>query len=458
MRLSLKEKLILSVGNLGISLITVIHMLFLVYVFFPSDNAEITPVIPQGNLFLGFTVLGIILFTSRLFDVVTDPIIAHWSDNSRHKLGRRVPYMRRFALPMGAAYVGVFFVPFVDKVHHLNVVWVTAFMFASALFLTLYSIPYYSLVVDKANTTEDRIDLGTFSSVFWFAGFLIVSFTTGSWKFFEHTFGISRMDSIQVSFVVIGIIGTILMLIPAYVIKEDQASVSKVTRISLLKALRHVTRDKNYMAFLGSNLMYGIATYIFESGLIFYITVLALMDENIQGVLVGIIGVLTLLTYPIINKTSKKKGKKPVMIIGFLLFSVSFVIIGVLGWWHINPIVLLVLLVLLTPYSQACFGILLGVVTADCASYDEVITGENHTGMYVAVGGFVQKLGASLGTIIFTGFLLLGKNVGDDLGVRLVVFFAALLCLIGVLALLKYDEQTVLSLDYRTGATSKKIK
>jgi len=56
MSLSLKEKLIFATGNLGVSLITVIHMLFLVYVFFPADNAGLEYVIPQNSVFWVFTI------------------------------------------------------------------------------------------------------------------------------------------------------------------------------------------------------------------------------------------------------------------------------------------------------------------------------------------------------------------------------------------------------------------
>ncbi|MCH4887166.1 MFS transporter [Acidaminobacter sp. JC074] len=446
MSLTLKEKITYGLGSLGISLITVIHMLYLVYVFFPADNAGLVYVIPQTSIFMGLTVLGLVLFASRLFDVITDPLVAHLSDMSKHPKGKRLPFMKRAALPMGLSYVLVFFVPFADQIHHLNVVWLTLFMFLSALFLTLYSIPYYSLIVDMGKSPEDKIDLGTYSSLFWFLGFLIVSFATTSWDYLESAFSITRLQSLQLSFVIIGLFGVISLMVPVIFLDEKKYE-SDMNRehISLKKSLKTAMGNRNFIRFFRSLIAYGVATYIFESGLIYYITVLALLDEGAQGGLTTIIGVLTLGMYPLINKVSKKQGKKPVMVVGFILFGISFVLIGLLGLGSMSVYLILGMIVLLSPFSQACFTILPGVVTADCASYESYKTGEDHSAMYMAMISFGQKLGSSIGMILFTSFLLLGKDVGNDLGIRLAVFFSAGLCVIGLLSVLSYDEKEIMS-------------
>jgi GPH family glycoside/pentoside/hexuronide:cation symporter len=86
-----------------------------------------------------------------------------------------------------------------------------------------------------------------------------------------------------------------------------------------------------------------------------------------------------------------------------------------------------------------------GAMTADCAAWDEHVCGEDSAAMYFAVNGFVLKLGGSLAALIFTSFLLLGKDVGDDLGIRLATLFSVLLCAAGLLSLRWYDEKRVLS-------------
>jgi len=404
---------------------------------------------------LGVHYLGLILFTSRIFDAFTDPWIASLSDKSTNKKGKRIPFMRKAALPMAISYVAVFFIPSVDEIHTLNILWLAIFMILSALFLTLYSIPYYTLMIDMGKNKEDLVDLGTYSSAFWFAGFLIVSFATAMWKPFEDLFNITTLQSIQLSFVIIASIGVIFLFIPTIFLKEENYVISTNKKhLGFRESLSTVIKNRNSLLFFIGNTAYGIATYIFETGLIYFITVLAILNKNVQGPLTTVIGILTLLCYPLINIISKKQGKRPVMIIGFILFAATFLIISALGLGGVNPYILLGVIAALTPFSQAAFGILPGVITADCANYDRVINNEDHAGMYMAATGFSAKLGGSLATIIFTSFLLLGKDVHDDLGIRLVVLFAALLSVIGIITMLKYNESKILS--YNTASYEKK--
>lgn len=446
MKLSLKEKLLFATGNLGIALITVIHMLFLVFIFFPDSEARLDYMIPQESFFLGLTILGLILFGSRLFDAFTDPWIASISDRSKNKRGKRLPFMRKAAIPMGLSYVLVFFVPFSDGVNSLNILWLGAFMILSALFLTLYSIPYYTLMVDMAKSPEDKVDLGTFSSAFWFIGFIIVSFTTSLWEPLERAFNLSRLGSMQVSFIIITLVGVILLFIPTIFLDEkNYESKERTEKVSIKDAIKTVSKNKSFVAFFFGNTAYGTATYFFETGLIYYITVLALLDEGVQGPLTTVIGILTLASYPLINKMAKKVGKKPVMLLGFVLFMLTFLVVSALGLWGIDPWILLVIVAVLIPFSQAAFGILPGVMTADCAAYDLHKNKEENSGMYVAAMGFSAKLGGSIATILFTSFLLLGKNRGDDLGIRVGAVFAAILSVIGIITMLRYNENKILS-------------
>lgn len=59
---------------------------------------------------LGLTVVGLVLLATRLFDVVTDPLIGILSDRTGGRLGRRRPWVLA-ALPVAAPAVWLLFVP-----------------------------------------------------------------------------------------------------------------------------------------------------------------------------------------------------------------------------------------------------------------------------------------------------------------------------------------------------------
>jgi Na+/melibiose symporter-like transporter len=59
---------------------------------------------------LGLTTVGLVLLATRLFDVVTDPLIGLMSDRTRGRFGRRRPWAAA-ALPIAAPAVWLLFVP-----------------------------------------------------------------------------------------------------------------------------------------------------------------------------------------------------------------------------------------------------------------------------------------------------------------------------------------------------------
>ena len=446
-KLSLRYKLIYAMGNLGIALITVMQTLFMVYFFFPPKESGIPYLIPQGELILGLTLFGVIMGVGRMIDAVLDPVIASFSDRLEHPHGRRIPMMRWATLPFVLCWTAVFFVPHSSDISALNVIWLSVFMLLGVFFFTAYMIPFYSLMVEVAKTSDDKVDLGTISSAFWFAGFLIVSFSPGLWPFVAETLDVSVIWSIRITFAVLAVIGLCCLLVPVILIDERQFADPTVKRSQqkLLPSLGKVLRNRNFSFYLAGNTSYTVASTIFESGLIYFITVLALKEAGLQGTLTTIIGALTLACYPLVARLSKSRGKAWVLKISLAMFAMTFGAITFYGVGELNVYWLFAAVILLSPFAQASFGILPQVVTSDCAAWDQYKTGEDHAGMYIAANGFFRKVGGTLGMLLFTSFLLFGKDVGNDMGIRYATVFAACMAILGMLLMTRYDEHEILS-------------
>ncbi len=115
-QLSKKQMWIFSVGQLGWSMLSGIISAWLVTFYLPTSNdlaqngaiQYITP----GLIIGGFlTVLGLITSLSRIFDAITDPLIASLSDRSKNKRGRRIPFMQYAAIPLAVSTVLLFCAP-----------------------------------------------------------------------------------------------------------------------------------------------------------------------------------------------------------------------------------------------------------------------------------------------------------------------------------------------------------
>jgi len=446
-RLNLKTKLTYSSGNLGVGLVTGIHMFYLVYFFFPPQGSGISYVIPQGALIFGLTVLGLILFANRAFDAVTDPWVANRSDNSQNKKGRRIPYMRKYALPKVVSFVLVFCVPFGSEISTLNTIWVLTVLMLSALFLTLYAVPYYTLLMEIAHHKDDKVDLGTYNSIFWLVGFQLAAFAPSFWELPGEFFALTKMQSIQVSFMIMGAIGLIFLYIPALFLDEEKLVQNQETyeKVNFIHSIKSVLKNKDFVVFLSANTLYSLATYVFETGLIYFVTVLAMKAASVQGPLTIATGALMVMSYPFINVFVKKRGKKGLLLISFFLYALTFALLSITGMFGINTWVTLGLLVLFSPIPQAALGMLPHVVAADCAEWDKKVNNNNNAAVYVALTGFTAKFGASVSTIFFTAFLVFGKDIGNDLGIRMAAIFGAASAIGGFFLMTFYNEKRIMS-------------
>ena len=73
----------------------------------------------------------------RVFDAITDPMIASLSDKSNNPKGRRIPFMKMAAFPFALTTIIVFCAP-VQNISMINSIWVLFFLILFYLFQTFF--------------------------------------------------------------------------------------------------------------------------------------------------------------------------------------------------------------------------------------------------------------------------------------------------------------------------------
>ncbi len=115
-----------AIGQFGWSVLSALITNWLVYFYEPTQDSIAqgqTLFIPQGRVIFGVaTIIGAIAALGRIFDAVTDPLIANLSDRSKNPAGRRIPFMRKIAVPFALITVLVFWAP-VNGVSAVNGFW-----------------------------------------------------------------------------------------------------------------------------------------------------------------------------------------------------------------------------------------------------------------------------------------------------------------------------------------------
>lgn len=440
-----KIRVFYSLGQLGWSILAGIMGTWLIYFYLPPEESGIHVVIPQGSVFMGVTIIGIIMGISTLINAFTDLWIANMSDRSRHRLGRRTPFMRRSSLPCAILLVCIFVVPFQDGIHTINSLWLFVLLPLYFVAFTCYVIPYTALLSELGRSTEDRIDLSTYISVTWFLGLIIATFAPNIWETVMTVFGISKTASIQWTFGGLAVIALILMLIPSFTIDENRYGSTNATSLDIKTSVKAIFQNKDFKFFLMSELGYWFTNSFFQASLVYYITVLARQKETHVGLIVAAVGVLSFLLYPLVNKLSKSYGKKKLMIVSFAFLIVSFIYISLMGYLPFSGFSQLIPIVVLSAVTSAISGILPNAIVADCAVYDASSSGENKEALYFGVRSFLTKFGTALSVMILPTVLAIGNSVNNDSGIRISVIIAAIISLLSLLAFLKYDDKKISS-------------
>ncbi len=440
---------IFAVGQLGWSLLSGIIANWLVFFYQPSseelDKGQLL-FIPKGT-FIGLTAIGVITAFGRIFDAVTDPYIAGKSDSLKHRLGRRIPFMRFAAIPFGVVTVLMFVSPFGEKSMG-NAVFLFIFAMMFYFCMTCYCTPYNALIPELGSTQNTRINLSTFISVTYFFGTAIAYLVPNIAGIFMNSLGYAA--SFRVTIAILAAIAVICMLVPAFLIDENLYADTTPSKSTAFKSLLATFRNKDFRVFVCSDILYWIGLTLFQTGLSFYITVLLGLGSGMTFPLFAIMTVVSLAFYPLVNIFSKKMGKKKLIAFAFLFFSFAFLVTSAAGLIGIPAMVYGVIIAVLAAVPMAILGILPQAVVADISEVDKLDTGESRQGMFYAARTFAFKLGQSLAMLMFTSIALINSDVqkgssGYGLGYRLTAVLAAVLCLLGGLVFLKYDEKKVIT-------------
>lgn len=429
-----------GIGSLGWSISINVISVLLNYIYLPPANAQMNNLIPQMAIFGVFNIISVVLFFGRFFDAAVDPFIAHLSDRSKNKLGRRIPFMRIAFIPMSVFCVLLFFPP----THHestINIMWMAGTQLLYYMFFGLYLIPYNALLAEMGHDAQAKLDLSTAQSLGFMVGVLVSAsspmMANGLQQYLHIT---DRLAAYQYSIVALNVLAAITMAIPAYFVDEKKYCVEATVTEPLFKSLSTALKNRNFIIFAIADSSYFMAIAIITAGLMYYVKAMLNLDEGLGTLFMLAMVIITVGFYPIVNKLGTRISKKKMMIASFLAVAGVFAEIFYLGKFPFSPIIQVSVLVITFGIPDAFLGILPNTVVADIAHKNAAETGENKEGMYFGMRALFQKIGQTAGVTVFAMLTLYGKDPGHDLGLRLSGVIGTVLCLVSAIAYSNYEE------------------
>ena len=454
-RLTKKEMRIFAVGQLGWSILGGLINAWLVTFYLPTEQDIAKGAhfyLPTGLIIFGIlTILGLIAFICRIFDAVTDPWIASLSDRSTNPKGRRIPFMKRAAVPFAVIAVLVFFAP-VNGVSGVNIAWVLCTLILFYLFMTMYCTPYNALISEFGKTQEDRMYISTAISLTFFFGTLI-AYLPFVFAGVLQGMAVSFAWSYRACFIVLAAVALICMLIPVFKLNEKEFVDAVPSESNAIKSLAKTFQNKDFVKFAASDIAYWIGLTLFQTGLPFFVKVSMELDASFAMYFLGGMTVLSACFYPIVSKLVAKFGKKKLVITGFLGLALAYVVTALIGILPgFKGIVPGILIVAISAFPMALLGIIPQAIVADVAEQDAIVTGEKREGMFFAARTFAMKMGQSVAMLVFTSLAVLGTTqdlksndlTASPIGLRIVAIVAICFCVLGAVILAAYDEKKVM--------------
>ncbi|MFC1875719.1 MFS transporter [Thermodesulfobacteriota bacterium] len=363
-----------------------------VYVYIPKFYTDVVGI----NVIL----LGYILFSVRIFDAVTDPIIGFISDRTATRFGRRRPYIAIGAFFVALMMFLLFNPPQASPT--FETVWFGMFIYALFLFWTIVTVPYESLGPEITFDYHERTSLFGIRDGFLIAGTLVAASAPA---LVQWAFGLpddpagERAKFFWISVIYAPLlVGTAMWC--ALAIKERDYKPGPST-LGLTSGLRQVARNRPFMILLVAYTISAIGNNLPATLILFYVQyVLQSELADFFLLLYFATGILFLPGWIFI---SRRTGKKAAWLVSMAVNSGAF-----LGVFFLGPGDAWIYGILVT-LSGIGFGATLALpsaMQADVIDYDELLTGERREGQYIGWWSISKKMAAAVG--IGAGLAILG--------------------------------------------------
>jgi GPH family glycoside/pentoside/hexuronide:cation symporter len=443
------NRLLYASHSFGSSVLTRATQAWLIFFYAPPAGEDAPTIVPRLTLTTILLCLGIL-------DAIDDPLIGYWSDRTRTRWGRRVPFIL-FATPFYALLFFMFWTPpgRDGSAPVAATIYFTLVVFAQRIAGTLSSGPMEALLPEVARTSAARVSNVSWQFVFGSLGAVAGLVATGliidAWGFIAMA-------------VVVALLATASRYIGMFAVWRHVAAleVPPVT-IGIRASLREAFRNVQFLWFLPTFVLFNMATLLLTTALPFFAEVVVLKDADnmtvhvfglsvtlgegaIASVLFGATIISVLAVLPLVYRLAVRWGKARVYSAAMLLGAAAFPLLFFMGLVPgVNPLAQSIVFVAVAGPPMVGVFTFPNAIMADIIDYDAVRTGMRREALYYGAQNVVEKWTASLAYPLFAALLLFGETPGNPLGIRLVAPVAALASLAGYLTFRGYrlpDEVT----------------
>ena len=417
-----RNRIVYASASLGGNLLSRTTTLWLLFFYAPPSDADLPTIVPRFAL-------GAILLVIGIEDAIDDPLIGYWSDRTRTRWGRRIPFVV-LATPFYVLFFFLFFTPpGADRGVAVNALYIAVIILIQRLVGTMSSGPMEALLPEIAQTSAARISIVAWQTFLGAIGAMFALVATGLIK---DALGFQVMAGIVA---VLALLSRYIGLWGAW--PYARADIPPV-HTGIVESLRQAFRNDQFLYFLPTFVFFNLAVTMLLAALPFFaksvilghddarsLSLLGfsfdLKEGGVTAMLAGAAILAVMVALPFVYRLAVRHGKARVYSTFMLLGMVTFPLLFLMGLIPmIDRLVQSMFIVALAGIAITGIFAFPNAIMADIIDYDALRTGMRREALYYGAQNTIEKWVGSLTFAVLALLFLFGETADNPLGIRLV--------------------------------------
>ena len=352
--------------------------------------------------------IGIASIVYAIWNAINDPIFGFLTDNTRSKLGRRIPYLRFTSPFLALTFFLVWMVP--ESASEITQFWwMLILMLLYDTAYTIVGLNNVSLLPEIAETDEGRSSMQVYAGLFGLLAYLLGFMIP---ELFRPKAGTDiSLTGLRIAMGILGLVGAGLVFTASFVLKEKPAISQSEKPMGLLESVKETFKSRSFIIWVIQNFM-SVFSLAIITGAIFYLADYVTQTSTIYllGAIFGPMVIGVLISKSLVQRLGVAKSIQGYLLVGAVgLFGIAFIP---------SPSLIYVCLGL----AGIGFGgtqILNNICVGQIADEDELRTGSRREGAFFGVNALVTKPAQSLAIFLtawileISGFITREQNLGQ---------------------------------------------
>lgn len=337
---------------------------------------------------------GALIFITKIFDVITDPIVGGWSDRLKSAGSRRRPFLLVGAFVAPISFAMIFTTPLFEN-SAFSAAYIFVVMLAYTLGYTLFNVPYMSMPAEMTQNYHERSSIHGYRMVFISIGGIMAGALAPA---LLEVLGRTAWSSYALVGVGGGAVIFISMMIAWAGTGRANYSKAAAEKQDIFKELEVVFKNRHFLRLLAVKFCQLLGAASAQAALVFFVLNVMQLDFKALSYYGLVIGLVSVVASPLIVRLSLIFGKHVTYIIAATCSILVF-----LSWPFASPNdPLWMFLVRGGVLAVAVAGnvIMAMSMLTDIINHAAQVTGVRREGIYTAFYSFVEKFTFAFGPLI----------------------------------------------------------